>query len=119
MHEALRCDGQTVTLVPEFLREFCELHGRTPRRDEQRGIAQEQDASHRSCVTGHHIVIADTSALMTAVYSEHVFDDTSLYPEALRAQSGYVLICSPRSICRGSPTGCSGTVRTCRPPSIA
>ena len=36
-------------------------------------------------------MIADTTALMTAVYSDFLFDDQSLYVEALAAQAQYDL----------------------------
>ncbi|HWH83524.1 MAG TPA: AAA family ATPase, partial [Burkholderiaceae bacterium] len=71
-----------VVAVPEYLREFCDTRGRTPRRDEQRAIAAEQtrriDAAGRDAA----IVIADTTALMIAVYSDQVFGDTGLYADA-------------------------------------
>ena len=39
---ALAGRGERVAVVAEYLREFCEREGRTPRREEQRGIAAEQ-----------------------------------------------------------------------------
>ena len=41
---ALAARGIRVEVVAEFLREFCDVHARTPRRDEQTGIAAEQTA---------------------------------------------------------------------------
>jgi nicotinamide riboside kinase len=73
------------TVVEEFLREFCDQSGRTPRRDEQAGIAAEQTRRIRTALSRHEVVLADTTALMTAVYSEHVFGDRSLYAEAAEA----------------------------------
>ncbi|MEP6873099.1 MAG: ATP-binding protein [Burkholderiales bacterium] len=77
-----------VAFVPEYLREFCERHGRTPRQDEQAHIADEQ--TRRIALAGrtHDLVIADTTALMIAVYSDIVFGDTSLYASAEAAHRG-------------------------------
>ena len=83
----LAAAGRDVTVVPEYLREFCVLHGRTPRRDEQRGIAAEQTRRIKEAARRHAIVIADTTALMIAVYSDHVFGDPSLYAEAEAAHA--------------------------------
>lgn len=71
-----------ITHVPEYLRVWCTHHGRTPRVDEQTHIARTQaqwlaDAAH---LHGPRLwLIADTTPLMTAVYSEHYFADPSLY----------------------------------------
>jgi nicotinamide riboside kinase len=80
--ETLSSEGRRVAVVPEYLREFCDAHGRTPRPDEQAHIAAEQ--TRRIALAAHtqELVIADTTALMIAVYSELVFADTSLYPMA-------------------------------------
>ena len=79
--------SRRVAVVPEYLREFCDLHGRTPRQDEQAPIASEQTRRIEAAAQGHDIVVADTTALMIAVYSEHVFADTSLYASALAAHA--------------------------------
>ena len=42
LQAALATDGRRVASVGEVLREFCDAHGRTPRRHEQAGIAAEQ-----------------------------------------------------------------------------
>ena len=82
--------GVAATLVPEFLREWCEREARTPRPDEQASIADEQ--THRIAEAARHgVAVADTTALMTAVYSDMLFDDPSLYADALAAQSGYAI----------------------------
>lgn len=74
--------GLDAVMVPEALRLFCEVQGRTPRPEEQAGIATEQtrliEAAHRQ----HRIVLADTTALMPAIYSDLLFNDTSLYAQA-------------------------------------
>lgn len=73
------------TVVEEYLREFCDRHGRTPRRDEQAGIAGEQTRRIQAALSRHEVVLADTTALMTAVYSEQVFGDRSLHAVAVDA----------------------------------
>ena len=83
--ETLVAEGHDAVLVPEYLREFCEHAGRTPLPGEQRHIAQEQTRRIFTAASGHAIVLADTTALMTAIYSEQVFGDTSLYEDALQA----------------------------------
>lgn len=85
--QALAGRGHAVAMVPEYLREFCDRERRTPRIDEQRGIAAEQTRRIAEAAQQHEIVIADTSALMIAVYSDQVFGDTSLYDEALAAHA--------------------------------
>lgn len=92
MQAALAARGHSVALVEEYLREFCDRHGRTPQRNEQPGIAREQTRRIEGAAADHDIVIADTSALMIAVYSELVFADPGLYASALRAHAGYTLV---------------------------
>ena len=74
--ESLAAGGLGVAVVGEYLREFCDRERRTPRIDEQRGIAAEQARRIEAAAQRHDIVIADTSALMIAVYSDQVFGDT-------------------------------------------
>jgi nicotinamide riboside kinase len=81
----LQARGTAATFVGEYLREWCEREGRTPRPDEQRAIADEQ-TRRIEAAAACGVVVADTTALMTAVYSEQLFGDTSLYPDALAAQ---------------------------------
>ncbi|RSZ33738.1 MULTISPECIES: ATP-binding protein [unclassified Variovorax] len=88
--QRLRDRDVPVTLVSEYLREWCEREGRTPRPDEQQAIADEQTRRIEvAAVSG--VVVADTTALMTAVYSEQLFADTSLYDSALAAQRRYAI----------------------------
>jgi nicotinamide riboside kinase len=68
----------TAAWVPEVLREWCDTHGRTPRADEQAAIAHEQQARIDAAAATHRVVVADTTALMTAVYSRLLFADDSL-----------------------------------------
>ena len=85
--ESLRSQGHAVAVVPEYLREFCDREGRTPHQDEQRHIAEEQTRRVEAAASEHAVVIADTTALMIAVYSEIVFGDTALYTHAEAAHA--------------------------------
>jgi nicotinamide riboside kinase len=76
--------GHDALAVPEYLREFCDARQRTPRREEQQPIAAEQTRRIAAAAERHGVVVADTTALMIAVYSEIVFRDTSLYAHAER-----------------------------------
>ena len=82
--------GHAAQLISEFLRAWCDREKRTPKASEQAAIAREQ--AHRVDLareTGH--TIADTTPLMTAVYSDLLFNDTSLYDFALQHQRRYDL----------------------------
>ncbi|WP_077034152.1 AAA family ATPase [Pelomonas sp. KK5] len=70
--------GLSCIAVPELLRGWCEREARTPRPDEQAGIAAEQAAAIDAAERDHDIVICDTTPLMTAIYSEYIFNDRSL-----------------------------------------
>ena len=83
--EALRREGHDVAVVPDSLGEFREHAQRMPRMDEQRVIADEQTRRIAAAAGAHNIVVADTSALMVAVYSDQVFGDPSLYEPAVAA----------------------------------
>jgi nicotinamide riboside kinase len=87
--EALLAQGQMAAFVPEVLREWCQMNGRTPAFHEQRQIAQQQAERIFSIQEGW--VIADTTPLMTAVYSDYVFKDLSMYEEALGLQAQFDL----------------------------
>lgn len=82
--------GLAATHVDEHLRRWCELEGRTPRADEQRSIAQAQQERIAAAATTHQVVVADTSALMIAVYSRYVFGDRSLDAWAAAAHAASV-----------------------------
>ena len=85
--EALQSLALQVTVVPETLREWCEAHNRTPLAHEQLEIAQQH--AQRIFSIDHGWVIADTSPLMTAVYSDFIFQDKSLYAQALLEQASF------------------------------
>ncbi len=81
--QALRAEGLNAAMVPEVLREFCDGHGRTPHPHEQAAIAQDQTRRIEQAAQAHGLVVTDTTALMTAVYSDYLFKDHSLYAQAL------------------------------------
>ena len=70
--------GLRVGRVDEVLREWCQREGRTPQPQEQRAIAEEQERRVEALAADHDVLLSDTTALMTALYSEHLFADTSL-----------------------------------------
>lgn len=80
--------GLRCAAVPEWLRDWCTREGRTPRPDEQAAIADEQHARIDAAAATHDIVVCDTTALMTAVYSRLLFDDRSLEAAAVARQRG-------------------------------
>lgn len=89
-------------LVPEYLREFCDAHGRPPLEQEQAAIAaeqmrREQQAMQIAKEQGQRWVICDPGPLMTALYSLYYFNDASLLSAALEWQRGYAatLVCQP------------------------
>lgn len=84
----LHTQGHPAHLVPEVLREWCNRQGRTPQPHEQAAIAHQQ-AQHVASAPPGAVVVADTTPLMTAVYSELLFSDRSLYPMALAHQRSY------------------------------
>jgi nicotinamide riboside kinase len=85
--DRLRCDtGLRVTWVPEWLRTWCERTGRTPAPHEQGAILRTQHEQIEAAATTHDIVVCDTTALMTAVYSRFLFDDRSLDERAVVLQ---------------------------------
>lgn len=78
--------GLACVWVPEHLRDWCDREGRTPRPDEQMGIAAAQAAAIDGAAETHDVVIADTTPLMTAVYSRMLFADDSLTAGAMAWQ---------------------------------
>lgn len=84
LHTALTAQGVATHTVPEHLRDWCVRAGRAPHAHEQAAIAAEQTRLIRNARA--EVVIADTTALMVAAYSELYFDDRSLWPVAIAAQ---------------------------------
>lgn len=85
--QVMQSRGHAVSTVDEALRSWCDREGRTPQAHEQMGIAQAQ--AHAVTQVTQGWVIADTTPLMTAVYSHRLFDDQGLYPMALAHHSVY------------------------------
>jgi len=83
--------GRAVAWVPEFLREWCDEHGRTPLAHEQASILQAQHSRIDAAAARHELVVCDTTALMTAVYSRLIFGDRSLDEAALALHRGMSL----------------------------
>jgi nicotinamide riboside kinase len=82
--ERLAQDGtHRVAWVPELLREWCEHTGRTPLAHEQASILRAQHERLLAASGQHEVVVCDTTALMTAVYSRLVFGDRSLDERAV------------------------------------
>ncbi|MHB1123596.1 MAG: AAA family ATPase [Ramlibacter sp.] len=88
---ALRRDGHAVAIVPEVLREWCERERRTPRPEEHLAIAQEQERRVDAAAAAAQVVIADTTALMVAVWGGLLFEHDPLLRFALERQRGYDL----------------------------
>jgi nicotinamide riboside kinase len=81
--ERLAADtGLSTTWVPEWLRQWCDNTGRTPLAHEQPAIARAQHERIEAAAATHQVVVCDTTALMTAVYSRWVFGDRSLEDRA-------------------------------------
>lgn len=83
LHTALSARGLRVARVPEVLRDWCQQHQRTPQAHEQAAIAQAQARAIEAAAQTSDWVLADTTPLATAIYSDVLFDDTNLYPMAL------------------------------------
>jgi nicotinamide riboside kinase len=75
--------GLRVAAVPEVLREWCDHMGRTPQVHEQAALVRAQHERIQAAAAAHDIVICDTTALMTTVYSHMVFGDDSLQSRAV------------------------------------
>lgn len=73
--------------VPEALRDWCRHHQRTPQQHEQADIAVAQARAIDGAGPGD--VLADTTPLMTAVYSDVLFQDRSLYRFALAHHASF------------------------------
>jgi nicotinamide riboside kinase len=81
--------GLRAVVVAEVLREWCTRAGRTPRPEEQLAIAQEQERRVAAAAAAAELVVADTSALMVAIYSGMLFEDGALYRYGLERQAAY------------------------------
>lgn len=70
--------GLRTRCVGEWLRDWCAQAGRTPHPDEQMAIARHQHALIDAAAADSDVVVCDTTAVMTAVYSAMLFDDPSI-----------------------------------------
>lgn len=80
--------------IPEYLREFCDRLARTPAAGEQAHILAEQQAREALALAQARVerlgwVLADSAPLVTAVYSELLFADVSLYASAIEHHAVY------------------------------
>ena len=80
--------GLACAAVAEHLRAWCDREGRTPRPDEQAAIADAQREAIAAAARSHSVVVCDTTPLMTAVYSQLLFDDAALIAPAIAWQQG-------------------------------
>jgi nicotinamide riboside kinase len=81
--------GLRAELVPELLREWCTREGREPRPEEAEAIAREQEARVDQAATGRDVVIADTTALMAAVYAALLYPGSEFFRFAIGRLRGY------------------------------
>lgn len=76
--------------VPEYLRDFVEINQRTPRADEQLGIAKTQREREASLLSqAQRFLFCDTTPRMTAAYSRYYFDGNDVALEALASACEY------------------------------
>ncbi|MBB4844879.1 nicotinamide riboside kinase [Paucibacter oligotrophus] len=83
--------GLRCSWLPEYLRQWCDERARTPRPDEQAAIAATHAAQIEAASETCDVLICDTTPLMTAVYSQYLFQDDALLPGALQFQRGFDL----------------------------
>ena len=93
LSDAFAKRGKPAVFIPEYLREWCALRGRTPLQEEQHHIAQTQShaLTQYAMNAPSSVVISDSSALMTALYSHYYFGDQSLLDHGLKHQSRFQL----------------------------
>jgi nicotinamide riboside kinase len=104
LREASQHEGATVgaqaVAIDEYLREWCEKRNRTPHQHEQAEIALQQrlrieqaarDLAEAALPGQRYWVIADTTPLTTAIYSEFIFQDSSLTEASLAYQRSFDL----------------------------
>ena len=81
----LSARGARCQMVSEYLREWCQSQGRTPEQAEQIDIAGRQQRRIEQSPAADWL-IADSTPLLTAVYSDLLFGDDSLYASTLLFQ---------------------------------
>lgn len=80
--------GIAAALVSDHRSEWSRRERRAPRSDEQAAIGAEQ-TRRIARAAENSVVVADTTALVTAVHGELLSGDASLYNEALAAHRSY------------------------------
>jgi nicotinamide riboside kinase len=88
--QQLRGQGARVQVIEEVLRRWCQHHGRTPHAHEQADIVQAQIALVDAAASCDYL-LCDTTPLMTAIYSDVLFSDVTLYPVAVQQQRRYTV----------------------------
>lgn len=89
--EALAAHYGTVW-VPEYLREFVDVHARVPHEDDQVGIARTQREREAALLPrARRFLFCDTAPLMTAVYSRIYWGRVPDALLALEAEHDYAL----------------------------
>lgn len=84
--------------VPEYLREFVEREGRTPREEEQVDIAFTQVAREEHALPhARDVLFCDTTPLMTMLYSQHYWGrvDSRIAQLALGREYDLTLVTAP------------------------
>lgn len=90
--------------VPEYLREFVDTHQRTPRADEQYGIARTQVERELALLPqAKRFLFCDTTPCMTAMYSLHYFGaiDTALQALMHSHTYDFTVVTAPTNPWRG------------------
>ena len=91
LSEALARRYNTVW-VPEYLREFVDMHARVPREEDQFGIARTQLAREYAAErVARRYLFCDTTALMTALYSRVYWDRVDAQLAQLAAHHAYAI----------------------------
>lgn len=81
-------------IVPEYLRAFVDLRGRTPTREEQYLVLWNQSRAEEevASTTARQALVCDPAPLMTSLYSLAYFEDRSLLEAGLSHARGYDLL---------------------------
>ncbi len=86
--------------VPEYLREFVEVHGRVPEEGDQYGIARTQmEREDAAAVNAARFLFCDTTPLMTGLYSRWYWGrvDAQLALLERRHDYAYTIVTAPDS----------------------
>ena len=87
--------GIKAVTVPEYLREWCELHGRTPEFSDQNEILQGQIAAEDRAarLNPGAVLVCDPAAITTPLYSHLYFADSTELDLSLLARYDLLLWC--------------------------